>query len=588
MKKVFCSILILLNSFCFVMAQNNNGSFISEKIYLHTDRDIYIAGEYLFYTLYLQGNPGQMSKYAYLIIRNKNNSFVTNIRLEINNQKAFGSIFLSDTLASGIYQIVCYTNCMRNYSEDSYFKKEIVIANRFDKKLNLFTDSLNIITSDTPSSQHAGSIPMNENLTIHLDNQVFDQREKIFFSIASANIQEDSISHLSVSVSEIVQGIPPEPSISDYFCKNKFEKNRGGSDRKICSYSPEVNGTVLQGRVLSLSLQKTKTDSVNRSTSNELRTYTLLVSAVDSISNMQYATTDSLGLFNLHLNPYYEGKDLFLRIKENVKAAIEPDAKYSLIQSFNPSDKFNVPGIKSFLLRSGDIIQIKKFYDDQIEITKKEEFLPGKIVPRIYFGNYSTIFPSDFIELPDFIEISKEIVPALKIRKTGDRFVSGYVNFLDEGHINLEPTIFLDGVPIDDVNQIINLGTGKIKRIETLPVTRFYGEMSFSGILAVFSKDIEINNIEFKTPAIKYQSLSSQSYTKPEPFKPKNNSNHYPDLRQLLLWEPEVILKNNEILQIECFASDLPGKFRINIQGITLKGNPVNRSAIITIQSKSK
>ena len=587
MKNILFTIFILLNSSSFVTAQNNNGSLKPEKIYLHTDRDTYIAGEFLFYTLYLQGNPGQMSKYAYLAIRNKSNSYVANIRLEINNQVAFGTIFLSDTLNSDVYQVVCYTNCMRNYSEDSYFKKEIVITNRFDKNLNLFSDSLNTPETGTSSNRYSGNITGIEKVIIHLDKQVFDQREKISFSIEPHNISENSISYLSVSVSEIVPGTPNEPSISEYFNDNNIWKNKGESERKKCSYSPEVNGAVLQGRVLSLSLPGNQTDSVNRDTSNEIKIYTILVSTADSISNMQYYSTDSLGLFNIHLNPYYDGKDLFVRIKENVKVTIEPETKFCLIQPFNPSDKLNVPGIKSFMLRSGNIAQIQKFYNEQVKITTKKEFLPGKIVPRIYFSHYSTIFPSDFIELPDFVEISKEIVPALKVRKTGDKFVSGYVNFLGEGSINLEPTIFLDGVPIDDVNQIINLGSSQIKRIESLPGTRYYGKMSFSGILAVFSKDLLIDKIQFKTPTIKYQALSSQSYTKPEPFKPIN-SRHIPDLRQLLLWEPEIILDNNENQQIECFASDLPGKFRINIQGITSTGDPVNGSAIITIQSKSK
>ncbi len=363
---------------------------------------------------------------------------------------------------------------------------------------------------------------------------------------------------------------------------------REESERNIGSFCPEVNGSVIQGRVLSLSLPAYNTDSVNSSTSKETKTYTLLVSAADSISNMQYTSTDSLGLFNIHLNPYYEGKDLFVRIKENVKVVIMLDSKFSLIRPLNPSYELKDPEIKSFLLRSGKIAQIKKFYSEQPSIITEKEFLPEKIVPRIYFSNYSTIFPSDFIELPDFVEISKEIVPALKVRKIRGKYVSGYINFLDQGRINLEPAIFLDGVPVDDVNQIINLGSSQIKRIESLTATRFYGEMSFSGILAVFSKDIEINNIQFKTPTIKYHALSSQSYSKPEPYKSIVNSKHIPDLRQLLLWEPEIILKKNEKQQIECFASDLPGEFRIDIQGITSKGYPVNGSAIITIQSKSK
>lgn len=588
MKKILSAIIILLNSLCSVTAQNDSGSLEPEKIYLHTDRDIYIAGENLFYKLYLQGNPAQMSKYAYLIIRNENNLSVTNIRLEINNQVAFGTILLSDTLNSGVYQVVCYTNCMRNYSEDSYFKKEIIIANRFDSKLNLFSDTLRFIQANTSSVQNPGKITRNENLVIHLGKQVFDQREKITFSIESTDIPENLISYLSVSVSEIVPDVSHEPSISEYFRKSKFLETYGEPDRKNCNYSPEFYGTVIQGKVIPLSILDNQDDSVTRTASKEIKPCTLLISTADSISNLQYTSSDSSGKFKIHLNPYYEGKDLYIRIKENIRATIEPDTKFSLIQSFNPSGKFNLPGIKGFLLRSSSIVQIQKFYDTRVEITSKREFLPSKIIPGIYFDHYSTIFPSDFIDLPDFFELSKEIVPFLKVRKTGGKFVAAYVNFLDEGHINYEPAIFLDGVPIDDVNQIINLDSRKIKRIETLTGTRSFGELSFSGILAVFSKDLLIRNTKFKTPTIYYHAISSQPYLKPKPFSPVDDRKHIPDLRQLLFWDPEIILNKKVVQNIECFASDLTGNFRINIQGITSEGDPVNGSAIITIQSISK
>ena len=587
MKTVLFIILILLSTFRPVSAQKNDILFKPERVYLHTDRNIYIAGEYLFYTLYLQGNHDHMSKFAYLLLRDQNNWLVSNVRLEINNQIAFGSIYLSDTLSSGIYQIVCYTNCMRNESEEVYFTKEIVIANRFDEKMDLFTSPNNAGASDTSSGRRSGLMNTNENLIIHLNKQVFYQREKISLSIESNIIPDNAITRLSVSISEIIQGIPDEPSISEYFDNNNKSSFMDGSNQNHFSFIPEINGPVIQGKVLPATQSGKGNDSLKINAKNALKSYTILVSTVDSIVNMQFTTTDSLGSFGFLLNPYYDGKELIVRLKENVNSNIFSDDKLSLIQPFTPSEIYNVPGVKDYLIRSGKIVQVRKFYREQAKIITEKEFVPSKTIPRVYYKPYSTIFPSDFLELKDFVEISKEIVPALKVRKIDGIFVSRYPNLQDQTHINVEPTIFLDGVQIDDVNQIINLGTNKINRIESLPVVRFYGEMSFPGILAVFSKDHEINNIQFKTPTIKYQTLSSQSYTKPEPFKPNDNNKHIPDLRQLLLWEPEIILKKNEKLQIECYTSDLHGKYRICIQGITSEGLPVNGSAIITVKSKA-
>jgi hypothetical protein len=161
-----------------------------------------------------------------------------------------------------------------------------------------------------------------------------------------------------------------------------------------------------------------------------------------------------------------------------------------------------------------------------------------------------------------------------------------FIDFRNKDIPELEPVIFLDGVLIDNVDQIINLGTSQIKRVDILPVIRYYGALSLPGILSILSKKLEINNIQFKTSVVRYQALSSQSYTIPQKFIPSELKEHVPDLRLSLLWDPQVLLRNNEKKQIEFYASDLSGIFEISIQGMTLKGMPFHSSAIITFKSK--
>ena len=587
MKAFLYTLLILFICFCPVNAQNKYETVIPERIYLHTDRSVYIAGDYLFYTLYLRGNPGHMSKYAYLVLRDRHNSSITQVRVDIRNQMAFGSIYLSDTLRSDIYQIVSYTNSMRNEGEYSCFSKEILIANRFDEKLELFDSKLDTGPSATSSRQFPFSKAGNGNLIIHLDKQVFNTREKVTLSIEAKGIPGDSVTRLSVSISEIVPGIPDEPSISDCFnnVSGPSITSEPGQNHRI--YHPEVKRSVIEGRVVSVSQSGNKsipgTGDIEKVTNN----YTILVSTPDSIANMQYTATDSLGLFVIFLNHYYEGKELFIRLKENAKADIEIDNKFRLIQPFIPSELFTRSGIRSYIIRSRNISEVQRYYKAKpgINTGKAADYAPA--IPRIYYKSHSTVFPADYLPLSDFVEISRELLPALKVRKSEDNYILSCIDSRNKGFLNKGPAIFLDGVPVDDVNQIINLGTDQITRIDILPVFRYYGEMPLPGILAIFSKNLEVNNIQFRTPAIKYQSISSQSFTKPELHIPDHSNKHIPDVRQLLLWDPEIVLLSNEKRQIECYTSDLQGDYRINIQGITSNGLPVNCSAIITVKSKS-
>ncbi len=585
MKTLLFISLILCNILCSAGTQKNIEVLHPERIYLQTDRNIYTAGEYLFFSVYLNGSHETGSRYAYLLLSDRKNTLVVHLRLEMNNNKSFGSFLLPDTLSSGFYQISSYTNLMRNV-EETIFRKEILISNRFDEDLK-FLDEMNageVAAASGPEKVVSSVIA--DNILIQSDKQVYYSREKISFYIETKNLPANSLSRLSISVTEVIPGIHRGQSITDYFTREFESGELVNNDPVQFKYLPESNGTVLQGKIYSGLQPGSSRSSHGSGEPGAVNKFTVLLSAIDTIANMQYTSSDSTGSFSFILNPYYLGKELIIRLKEKSDATIVIDTKTSIPQLFQSSEKYVIPGIKEILKRNSRIAQIQRFYNKKVLLDTQKVFPASNTIPRVYYNNYDAVLPADYIELPDFIEISREILPSFKVRKMKDGYVSDFSNLQYQSESVDEPLIFLDGVPIDDVNQIIKLGTKDLKCIVPLPAIRFYGSLSFNGILDVSSNKNEINNVRFKTPAIRYMAPFSQPYTTPVPFKSGNIAPHHPDLRQVLLWEPDFTIGNNEKKTVECYASDLAGRYMISIQGITAEGIPVSGSAVVTIQSR--
>jgi len=104
-----------------------------EEIYLHTDREEYIAGEYIWTNCYLferqNLKPSKRSKIVYIELLNSENRPVVQKRFLINNGSGPGQLQLPDTLSTGNYSLRAYTNWMKNFLPYNCFVKDIRVYN---------------------------------------------------------------------------------------------------------------------------------------------------------------------------------------------------------------------------------------------------------------------------------------------------------------------------------------------------------------------------------------------------------------------------------------------------------------------------
>ncbi|KAG1647864.1 hypothetical protein GQR58_030278 [Nymphon striatum] len=107
-----------------------------EKVYLHTDRDLISSSENLWYKVYtVLGEYHQFSlasKVIHVELIDPSNKILVSQTHELFDGKANGFIRLPQNLSSGNYQLRAYTNWMRNFNDNFFFKKMIKVVGETD------------------------------------------------------------------------------------------------------------------------------------------------------------------------------------------------------------------------------------------------------------------------------------------------------------------------------------------------------------------------------------------------------------------------------------------------------------------------
>ncbi len=106
---------------------------LQEKLYLHTDKEFYLAGEICWFKVYTVDGSSQvpidLSKVAYLEWLDKDNKPVLQAKVGLAGGHGDGSIYLPLSLRSGNYKLRAYTNWMKNFDADWFFQKTMTIVN---------------------------------------------------------------------------------------------------------------------------------------------------------------------------------------------------------------------------------------------------------------------------------------------------------------------------------------------------------------------------------------------------------------------------------------------------------------------------
>lgn len=539
-------------------------SIPQEKIFLHYNTSFLLSGETLYYKIYNRSvknnQKSVLSKIAYVELIDKELNVVLKHKIWLDSGNGQGDFFIPVALNSGAYKIIAYTNWMKNGGGDNYFQGDIFIVNPYSINSETF------FTNDKSNSDFSKKVILEENqqelISLKLSKSTFSNREKLSVDVLTNDI--DIINgDYSISVRKVTEIEPKKNTAIDYddlYLNDSLTKNVSQDDFII----PEFRGELIHGKVLSSSNEVISNTDVSLSIPGQ--NYILKVSK-----------TDNQGNFYFIIDRRHNSNNAILQILNT-----NSEKNRIVLNENSPLNYKNLTFKKIELTenikKSITQISINNQIENAYQYLKQDSLILIKN-EKLFYGSETYKYTlNDFTRFKTLRETIVEILGELYYTEEENQYSIHFRKnnkFLTTKH---PPMILVDGVLIQDHNDVIDFNARKINKIKLVREDYIYGTLFFNGLIDIetFKGDYNITQ--------KLNNLKQVELPKIEPIKwyyqidyqsKVNNLTRIPDLRDQLLWNPKLKLDENNS-RITFYTSDLDGKYEINIEGFSREGKPIS------------
>jgi hypothetical protein len=184
-------------------------------------------------------------------------------------------------------------------------------------------------------------------------------------------------------------------------------------------------------------------------------------------------------------------------------------------------------------------------------------------------------FLDDYTRFNSMEEVVREYVTGLTVRKHQGRFYFRIMNDALKIFFDQDPLIVLDGVPIFDADEVMAIDPLRIKKIEIVNKKYFLGSLVASGIFALYSYNNDMAGVQMNSRALilEYEGLQLQrEFYSPKYDLAQPGLKRIPDFRNVLAWEPNIVVGKSGEAQINFYSSDRKGKYMGVVEGINQNG----------------
>jgi len=341
-------------------------------------------------------------------------------------------------------------------------------------------------------------------------------------------------------------------------------------------FMPETEGIVIKGKISS---------KVNGQPGKNIMAY---LSVPGKKFNFTNSVSDSSGRIRFFPEMIYGNSEIITALNSRADSNYSVDIQSSFSDLFSAANlpEFDYPGEwRSQLLDRSINMQVENTY--RLDSKHRLYLLPQADTTQFYGYADREYYLDEYTRFKTMEEVMREYVADVRVRKESDKYYFRVNNTVMKEFFDSEPLVLLDGVPVFDLNRIMEFNPLKIQKIDVVAGLFFQGSLANTGIVSYQTYEGDLAGFELDpgSVVVEFDGIQRQrQFYAPQYDTESSRQSPVPDFRNLLFWSPEIRTGTNGKSSLSFYSSDLPGQYAIMVQGITVEGIPGSR--LVTIDVK--
>jgi hypothetical protein len=203
-----------------------------------------------------------------------------------------------------------------------------------------------------------------------------------------------------------------------------------------------------------------------------------------------------------------------------------------------------------------------------------------------FYGEADEVYLlDDYTRFTVMEEVFREYIHGVLVRRHEGKFMLKVIAPQNNSQFHKPPMILLDGIPVFDADKIMAFDPRKIMKIEVVTREFYRGEKTFYGIIHLFTYNGDLAGFVLN-PASRIFSYEGvrmgRTVNGPDSSQPLGETE--PDYRTQLYWNGKIKTDQSGRAVLEFPASDIPGKYTVEIQALSKNGHRGTKRAHIVVE----